>query len=68
MTETMNAEKLRDYYLTHPARKSVVNICTGRRNWNVCDYGDIYAGAGLECWKQDGKHRCIRCTEKERTA
>jgi len=66
MTNTENAEKLRKYYLTHEQRKTKTNICTARRNWNGCDYCDIYAGAGLECWKQDGKHTCIHCRECER--
>lgn len=64
MTNLENAEQLRKYYLTHEQRKNSVNICTGRRNWNVCDYGDVYAGAGLPCWKQDGKHWCARCSEQ----
>lgn len=63
MTNFVNAEKLRAEYLTRPARKSVVNICNARPNWNGCDYCDVYAGCGSECWKQDGKHNCIRVTE-----
>ena len=63
MTDFENAEELRKYYLTHPKRKGITNICNGKRNWNVCDYGDVYAGCGLECWKQDGKHKCCRIVE-----
>lgn len=63
MTDYANAEKLRAYYLTHEPRQKVTNICNGRRNWNVCDYGDVYAGCGHECWKQDGKHSCVRIVE-----
>lgn len=66
MTDYANAEKLRAYYLTHEPRKSKVNLCNGRRDWNVCDYGDVYAGAGCECWKQDGPHNCARCYEQKR--
>lgn len=66
MTDFTNAERLRAEYLTRTARKNVVNICTGRRNWNVCDYGDVYAGAGCECWKQDGPHNCIHCMQMKR--
>ena len=61
MTDVENAEKLRTYYLTHNPRKGTRNVCTGRRNWNVCDYGDIYGGCGEDCWKQDGNHKCDRC-------
>lgn len=60
MTDYANAEKMRTYYIMHPV-KVEKNICTGRRDWNVCDYGDIYAGAGLPCWKQDGPHYCAWC-------
>ena len=66
MTDYANAEKLRDYYNTHNPRKSVVNICTRRPNWNGCDYCDVYAGSGMECWKQDGKHYCVGCREERR--
>ena len=64
MTDTANAERLREYYLTHKPRQRVKNICTGVKNWNGCDYCDIYSGAGLECWKQDGKHYCVRVREE----
>lgn len=65
MTDFNNAEKLRKYYLTHKQRKNKVNICSGIPNWNGCDYCDVYSGAGLPCWKQTGKHNCIRCKENE---
>ena len=58
MTDYANAERLRRYYLTHKQRQGVTNICRALPNWNGCDYCDIYAGAGLECWKQDGQHDC----------
>lgn len=62
MTDQNNAERLRAIYLAnyHPESKTR-NICTARRNWNGCNYADIYAGAGCECWKQGAKHTCIRC-------
>ena len=66
MTDYANAERLRAYYLSHKGRQNKVNLCNGMRNWNVCDYGDVYAGAGCECWKQDGKHNCVRCYEQDR--
>lgn len=66
MTDLINAERLREYFLTHEHNNKYVNVCDGLPNWNVCDYGDIYAGKGLECWKQDGKHDCIRCKRLER--
>ena len=66
MTNTTNAEKLRATYLQHTHSESKMrNICTARRNWNGCDYADIYAGAGLECWKQGAPHNCIRCERRE---
>ena len=63
MTNLENAERVRKYYLTHEKRKTVTNICNAKPNWNGCDYCDIYSGCGLECWKQDGKHNCIKCSE-----
>lgn len=63
MTDFENAEKLRTYHLTHKNRKSKTNICRGKRNWNGCDYCDVYSGSGRQCWKQDGTHSCIRCEE-----
>lgn len=62
MTDYENAEKLRAEYLknTHPEQNER-NICRGRRNWNVCDYGNVYAGSGLECWKQGAPHWCVYC-------
>lgn len=66
MTDLKAAEECRKYYLTHTPRKTVVNICQGTPNWSCCSYGDIYAGAGMECWKQDGPHNCCKCTEVKR--
>ena len=63
MTNYENAEKLRDYYNSHKSRKNVTNICRATPNWNGCDYCDVYSGTGLPCWKQDGKHNCIKCEE-----
>ncbi len=63
-TNYANAERLRKHYLTAEPRKVTRNICIGRRNWDVCDYGDVYAGTGLECWKQDGKHACCKLVER----
>lgn len=60
MTDFANAEILRKYYLLHPVKEEK-NICRARPNWNGCDYCDVYAGAGLPCWKQDGKHNCCHC-------
>lgn len=66
MTNTTNAERLRAAYLRNQhAESKARNICTARRNWNGCDYADIYAGAGLECWKQGALHACIRCERRE---
>lgn len=44
-------------------RKTVVNICTRKPNWNGFDYCDVYSGVGLPCWKQDGKHSCVGVVE-----
>lgn len=66
MTNIENAERLEEYYRTHKQRKNKVNVCNGRANWNVCDYGDVttnFCEYGRKCWKQDGKHNCIRCVE-----
>lgn len=66
MTNRENAERLRKIYLldSHPETKKR-NICTARRNWDGCNYCDIYAGAGLECWKQGAPHWCIKCEERK---
>lgn len=68
MTNKANAERLRKSYLLNEGkhRKQVINICTAKRNWNGCDYCDIYAGSGLPCWEQTKKHNCIRCEEVQR--
>ena len=66
MTDYNNAERLREYYLKHDPRKTAVNMCRAVRNWNGCDYCDVYAGSGLECWKQDGKHNCCKVEEVRR--
>ncbi len=63
MTNYKNAEKLRDEYLKRPARKTIKNICNARPNWSGCDYCDVYSGWGLECWKQDGAHKCVHVSE-----
>jgi len=68
MTDHQNAERLRQEYLSHPQRKTVVNICKARPNWNGCDYCDIYSGAGLECWKQNAPHNCCYCEQRQREA
>lgn len=66
MTNTTNAERLRAVYLQNMhAESKTRNMCTARRHWNGCDYADIYAGAGLECWKQGAAHACIRCERKK---
>lgn len=66
MTDLQNAEKLRYEFLTRSARKNTINICNARPNWNGCDYCDVYAGPGLECWKQNAKHTCVHVTEEKR--
>lgn len=66
MTNLKNAEKLYMEYVTRPGRKNKVNICLARKNWNGCDFCDVYAGNGQECWKQDGKHNCVFVIEEER--
>lgn len=63
MTDYKNAERLRAEYLQQTPRKTIRNICAARPNWNGCDYCDVYSGAGLECWKQDGKHNCVYARE-----
>ena len=63
MTDFENAERLRKHYLTHKKRQNKTNICQAQKNWNGCDYCDVYSGCGLECWKQDGKHNCVKCHE-----
>ena len=66
MIDYENAERLRKLYLIKERRKTVTNICTARPNWNGCDYCDVYSGPGLECWKQDGKHKCVFVREEKR--
>ena len=66
MTDLQNAEKLRYEFLTRPARKKIVNICTARPKWNGCDYCDVYAGPGLECWKQNASHSCVFVKEEKK--
>lgn len=66
MTDYKNAERLREKYLACTHRKTVVNVCAARRNWNGCDYCDVYSGSGCECWKQDGKHNCVHVLETPR--
>jgi hypothetical protein len=66
MTDFQNAERLRKLHLMQTDEKpdrGRMNVCTARRNWNGCDYADVYAGSGLPCWRQDRKHDCIRCVE-----
>ena len=62
-----NAEKLCEYNRTHTKRTNKVNVCTGKANWNTCDYIDFnlqeQGQHGCECWKQDGQHDCLRCLE-----
>ena len=67
MTHRDNAERLRYIYLSNIHGESKKrNICTARSNWNGCDYSDIYAAGGGECWKQGAPHRCIRCIRYEK--
>ena len=66
MINKENAEMLRTEYLTRKPRKTIRNVCSARKNWNGCDYADVYSGMGCDCWKQDGKHNCIRCREEAR--
>lgn len=62
MTNLENAEKLRSIYLsTINTKQRIKNICRARKNWNGCDYCDVYAGSGLECWKQGSRHDCCHC-------
>lgn len=66
MTNYENAEKLREKYISEPHTESKIrNICRAKRNWNGCDYCDVYAGSGLECWKQGKKHNCCGCERVE---
>lgn len=66
MTDYENAERLRKYLITHTERANKINLCKARPNWNGCDYCDVYAGRGLECWKQDGPHKCVHVQEVSR--
>ena len=68
MTDYKNAENLRQEYLTRTPRKTLVNVCKARPRWNGCDYCDVYAGTGLECWKQDGPHNCCHCEQMKKEA
>lgn len=68
MTKLENADKLRMEYIKNTPRKNIVNICHARPNWNGCDYCDIYAGGGLECWEQTKSHWCCYCAEVEMRA
>lgn len=61
MADYANAERLRKKYLSGPQNTKKKNICQARRNWNGCDYCDVYAGSGLECWKQGKPHNCCHC-------
>ena len=62
MTNLENAERLRKAYLQSTNTKhNVKNICRAIPNWNGCDYCDVYAGSGIECWKQGSKHNCCHC-------
>ena len=62
MTDYANAERLRKKYLENSAENSKTrNICRALPNWNGCDYCDVYAGGGLECWKQGAAHWCNHC-------
>ena len=62
MTDYKNAERLRKIYITENHTESKVrNICRASKNWNGCDYCDVYAGSGLECWKQGKEHKCCKC-------
>lgn len=63
MTNFENAERLRKLYLSRTPRKGKKNICQALSKWNGCDYCDIYAGRGLECWEQTKKHNCCYCKE-----
>lgn len=65
MTDLINAERLRKEYLNGPQNAKKKNICRAKRNWNGCDYCDVYAGYGLECWKQGKPHNCCHCQEVE---
>ena len=68
MTDYENAERLHQEYLTRPQRKTLVNICRARPNWNGCDFCDIYSGPGMECWKQNDRHNCCYCEQQKREA
>lgn len=66
MTDHANAERLYKEYVTRPQRKTVRNVCQARPNWNGCDFCDVYAGPGLDCWKQNAKHSCVHVREEKR--
>lgn len=66
MTDIKNAEKLYKEYLTRPARKTIRNVCNAYPNFTGCDFCDLYAGPGKDCWKQNATHKCIFVTEEKR--
>jgi hypothetical protein len=68
MIDYKNAESLRTAYLSNEKHARFVNVCTAKRNWNGCDYCDVYSGRGLECWKQGTVHNCVHCVQVERGA
>lgn len=63
-----NANDLRKEYLSRHRRENFVNICRAIPNWNGCDYCNKFGGSGLECWKQDGEHRCCYCEQVKKEA
>ena len=61
MTDLENAERLRREYLKNPGTNvKMRNICNAIPHWDGCDYCDVYAGVGLDCWKQGKRHDCCK--------
>ena len=65
MTDHKNAERLYKEYRTRPRRKTIRNVCQARPNWNGCDFCDVYAGPGQDCWKQNATHKCVHVREEK---
>ena len=65
MTDYDNAERLRKHYLLDTTKHTTKNICRAKPNWNGCDYCDVYAGSGEECWNQKSDFKCCHCERIE---
>ena len=74
MTMTWNAEenayRLQGLYRENSTTGNMINICSGIKDWNACDYIDYnlqeYCEFGALCWKQVERHDCCRIVEVEK--